>query len=187
MSDKKPAAIQVQSQFTDEFLYFFLRMRKERVRKVVQRVRSQYPDEGLEQLARRLISSKSQLSFIGGTLIQVPMLLPGIGQALKLLGMVGGASMLTRMHLYLIFEIALLYGKDIDEQARIPEVAAVVAAVGLGMSAPFLVQVLELNPLYSLPVAGLSATAVTQLVGESAIRFYAGSITVPVEEALSTT
>jgi hypothetical protein len=187
MSDKEPAAIEVQSQFTDEFLYFFLRMRKERVRKVVQRVRSQYPDEGPEQLARRLISSKSQLSFIGGTLVHLPMLLPGIGQALKLLGMVGGASMLTRMHLYLIFEIALLYGKDIDEEARIPEVVAVVTAVGLGMSAPFLVQALELNPLYALPVAALSATAVTQLIGESALKFYAGSAVVPVEQSLATT
>ena len=46
------------------------------------------------------------------------------GQALKILGVAGGASVLTRMHLYLIMEIALLYGKDIEDQARVPEMVA---------------------------------------------------------------
>ncbi len=171
MSDEKRAAA-LQSQFTDDFLYFFLRLRKDRVRKVVQRVLSQYPDESPGQLARRLISDKSQLSFIGGALTHLPMLLPGIGQAIGLLGFVSGTSMMTRMHLYLILEIALLYGKDIDDKERVSEMASVAIAVGLAASAPFLVRVLELNPWYSLPAAAISATAVTQLIGESAISLY---------------
>jgi len=163
---------QPQSQFTDEFLYFFLRVRKNRVRKVVERLLDEYPDETPEQLAHRLIASKTQLSFIGGTLTHLPMLIPGVGQAFKLLGFVGGTSMMTRMHLYLILEIALLYGKDIEDKARVSEMAAVVAMVGLGAAAPFLVRVLDLNPLYAIPAAALSASAVTQIVGESAIRMY---------------
>jgi hypothetical protein len=105
MSETK--AVALQSQFTDDFLYFFLRLRKDRVRKVVNRIRSQYPDETPEQLAQRAISDKTQLSFIGGTLTHLPLLIPGIGPALGLLGFVGGTSMMTRMHLYLILEIAL--------------------------------------------------------------------------------
>lgn len=163
---------QHQSRFMDEFLYFFLRVRKNRVRKVVERLAQEHPDETPRQLARRLIASKTQLSVIGGTLTHLPMLIPGVGQAFKLLGFVGGTSMMTRMHLYLILEIALLYGKDIDDRARVPEIAAVVAAVGLGSAAPFLVRVLDLNPLYAIPAAALSASAVTQIVGESAIRLY---------------
>lgn len=178
MSDEKKTSNELQSQFTDDFFYFFLRVRKERVRKVVQRLRTQYPDESPEELARRLISSQSALSFLGGSLLQLPMLLPGIGQAWKLLGFVGGTSVLTRMHLYLILEIALLFGKDIDDQARVPEMSAVVAAVGVGASAPFLVSVLELNPLYALPAAALSSATVTQLVGESAIRLYRDAVEV---------
>lgn len=184
MSREKREGGELQSLFTDEFLYYFLRVRKERVRKVVKRLREQYPDETPEQIARHLVASKTQLSLIGGTLTHLPMLVPGVGQALQLLGFVGGASMMTRMHLYLILEIALLYGKDIDDRARVSEMAAVVAAVGLGTAAPFLVRVLDLNPLYALPAAAFSASAVTQIVGESAIRFYQNEERETSQEAL---
>ena len=70
--------------------------------------------EHAEQLARRLIQTQAYLSYLGGALMHLPNLVPGLGQALKLLGPVGGASAVTRMHLYLILEIALLFGKDID-------------------------------------------------------------------------
>jgi hypothetical protein len=172
MPDTVKTSKELQSQFADEFFYFFLRVRKERVRKVVQRLKTQYPDESPEQLARRLIASRSTLSFLGGAILHLPMLLPGIGQAWKLLGFVGGTSVLSRMHLYLILEIALLFGKDIDDQARVPEMAAVVAAVGAAASVPFLVSLLELNPVYAIPSAALSSVTVTQIVGESAIRHY---------------
>jgi hypothetical protein len=161
-----------QSLVTEDFFYFFLRVRKERVRKLVTMMKQRYPDETPEGLARHLIASSSTLSFFGGTLMHLPMLLPGIGQALSLLGFVGGASALTRMHLYLILEIALVYGEDIDDEARVSEMAAVVAATGAAAAAPLLVHALELNPLYALPAGGLSAAAVTRLIGESAIRLY---------------
>jgi len=157
---------------TDQFLYFFLRVRKSRIRKVVEALNASHPHESLEQRARRLISAQTSLSLLGGALLHVPMLLPGLGQVFKLIGFVGGASMLTRMHLYLILEIALLYGKDIDDQARVPEMAAVVLGSGLAAATPFLVDALDVNPLYSLPVAGLTASAVAKTIGESAIHFY---------------
>jgi uncharacterized protein (DUF697 family) len=100
------------------------------------------------------------------------MLIPGLGLALGLLGFVGGTSALTRMHLYLILEIALLYGKDIDDQARVPEMVSVVLATGLAAGAPLLVQALEVTPLLALPAGGLTSAAVARLVGENAIRHY---------------
>ncbi len=172
MSYLEKSSLEPQSQLTDDFFYFFLRVRKERIRKVVQRLRAQYPEENPEQLARRLISTQSTLSFLGGSLLHLPMLLPGIGQLWKLLGFVGGTSVLTRMHLYLILEIALVFGRDIDDRERVFEMAAVVAATGIAASAPFLVQLLEFNPIYALPAAALSSVTVTQLIGESAIRLY---------------
>lgn len=176
MPDTEPVTKDLQSQLTDDFFYFFLRLRKERVRKVVKRLQATYPGESPEQLARRLISSHSTLSFVGGGFLHLPMLLPGIGQVWRFLGFVGGTSVLTRMHLHLIMEIALLFGKDIEDQARVPEMAAVVAAMGVAASVPFLVRVLELNPLYALPSAALSSLTVTQLVGESAIRLYRDAV-----------
>jgi hypothetical protein len=166
-----------QSILTEKFFYFFLRMRKVHVRKMVNSLNARYPQETVEQRARRLIEVQTSLSFLGGTLLQVPMLIPGLGQALQLLGLVGGAAVLTRMHLYLILEIALLYGQDIDDQARVPEMVAVVAATGLAAGVPFLAQALELNPLVALPAGGLTAAGVARLIGESAIRYYSPEVT----------
>jgi hypothetical protein len=84
---------------TDQFFYFFLRLRKSEVRRTVQMLRNRYPQENPAQLARRLIEAKAQLTLIGGLMLHVPMLLPGVGQVLKLVGMVGSLSALTRMHL----------------------------------------------------------------------------------------
>jgi len=162
----------IQGILTEEFFYFFLRLRKGRIRQVTAAIKARFPDETPEQLARRLISSQSQLSFLGGAILHLPMLIPGLGQTLKLLGMVGGGACLTRMHLYLILEIALLFGKDIDDQARVPEMAAVVAATGLAVGAPLLLDALDLNPLLSVPAAGLTASTVARLIGEQAISLY---------------
>jgi hypothetical protein len=179
MPDKNSSQIQgdmgSQSLATDQFFYFFLRLRKGEIRRTVQVLQSRYPDESPAQLAQRLIESKATLSLIGGTLLHLPLLFPGIGQALKLLGVVGATSLLTRMHLYLVLEIALVFGKDIDDQARVPEMAAVVAATGASAATPWLVQTLELHPLYALPAGSLSAAAMSRLIGESAIRFYSQS------------
>jgi uncharacterized protein (DUF697 family) len=170
---------QLQSLTFDDFMYFFLRLRKSRVRAVVQNIQVQFPGESQEQLARRLIASFTPLTFLGGSLLHLPRLLPGIGQALQAMGFVMGASVLTRMHLYLILEIALLYGKDIDDQARVPELMAVVAATGAAAVAPLFVRTLALNPLAAMPVAGLTASTTTQMIGEIAIRYYRQALPEP--------
>jgi uncharacterized protein (DUF697 family) len=167
-----------QSILADQFFYFFLRLRKTRIRKVVEAINAGYPQDTVEQKARRLIESQTPLSFLGGAFMHLPALIPGLGQAIQVLGFVGGASAITRMHLYLIMEIALLYGKDIDDEARVPEMLAVVAATGLAAGAPLLASALDINPLLSIPAAGIAASAVAQLIGEQAIRYYGG----PVEE-----
>lgn len=161
---------------TEEFLYFFLRLRKGEIRRIVATLRERHPGETEHQLATRLIQSKERLSLFGGTLMNLSLLLPAAGPVMKMIGMVGASSMMTRMHLYLILEIALLYGKDIDDRARVPEIAAVVAATGLGLAAPLLVKVLGLHPLYALPAGALSATASTRLIGSTAIQFYSGEL-----------
>lgn len=170
-TDDLPAE-DLQSVLTDKFFYFFLRLRKNQVRKVVDSINTQFPEETLDQRARRLIEAQTSLSFLGGALVQLPMLIPGLGLALGLMGFVGGASALTRMHLYLILEIAHLYGKNIDDQARVPEMVSVVLATGLAAGAPLLVQALEVTPLLALPAGGLTSAAVARLIGESAIRHY---------------
>jgi hypothetical protein len=161
-----------QSRMTDDFFYFFLRLRKDRIRKVVADINARFPEEPVEQRARRLIADQTQLSLLGGLMLDLPTMIPGIGQALKILGFVGGTSALVRMHLYLILQIALLYGKDIDDQARVPEMLAVVAGTGLAVGAPFLADALGLHPLLSMVTGSLAALSMSRLIGESAIRYY---------------
>ena len=168
----------LQSILTDNFFYFFLSLRKARVQKVVAAINARFPEETLEQRARRLIAAQTPLSFLGGALTELPLLIPGLGQALGLLGLVGGTSVLIRMHLYLILEIALLFGKDIDDQARVPEMVAVVLATGIAAGAPLLIRTMGANPLLALSAGGLTCAGTAQLIGESAIRFYS-------QEALS--
>jgi hypothetical protein len=162
----------IQTRLTDDFFYFFLRLRKGRIRKVVADVNARFPEESVEQRARRLIADQTQLSMLGGLILDLPTIIPIIGPALKVLGFVGGTSALVRMHLYLILEIALLYGRDIDDQARVPEMAAVVAGTGLAVSAPFVTDALGFHPLWSMATGGMAAVAMSRLIGESAIRYY---------------
>ena len=161
-----------QGMVTDEFLYFFLRLRKGEVRRVVQRVKALYPDDSPEQLARHLINTQSVLSFVGGSILHLPQLVPMAGNVWKLAGFAGGASIMTRMHLYLILEIALLYGHDIEDKARIPELIGVIAASGASAATPYLVGQLKWHPLAAIPASGVTASLVTQIIGAEAIRIY---------------
>jgi hypothetical protein len=175
LNDSIDIGKRLQSVTSEQFFYFFLRMRKGEVRRIVGILQNRYPDETPEQLARRLVSSSTRLSALGGSLLTLPLIMPGIGQALKLLGIVGATSMLTRMHLYMIMQIALLFGKDIDDTARVREMAAVVAASGLVAASPLLARNAGIEPNLSLPVGTLTAAAMTQVIGRTAIALYSRS------------
>ena len=177
----EPDAPALQTRLTDDFFYFFLRLRKDRVRKVVADVNARFPEESVEQRARRLIEGQTQLSLLGGLILDLPTMIPLVGPALKVLGFVGGTSALVRMHLYLILEIALLYGRDIDDQARVQEMVAVVAGTGLAVATPFVTDALGFHPLLSMAAGGLSAVAMSRLIGASAIRYYGQPETVPAD------
>ncbi|WP_437952781.1 hypothetical protein WME98_20230 [Sorangium sp. So ce296] len=161
-----------QSLFTDDFFYFVLRLRKSRIHSVADRVRRMYSDESPEQQARHLIRSTAAIAFAAGGIVHTPAIIPGFGIMYEGLGFVAGTSILTRMHLYLVLEIALLFGKDIDESDRVKELAAVVAACAGGAAAPVAVLATTMNPVFVVATGALAATAVTQVIGESAIRRY---------------
>jgi hypothetical protein len=161
-----------QTLFADDFFYFFLRLRKSRIRQVVERVKRLYPDETPEQQARRLIKSMSRLSAGAGTVFHLPALIPGVGPVYEGLGFVGGASALVRMHLYLVLEIAALFGHDIDHPTRTREMGAVVAACACSAALPpALLAVVIPGPL-AVAAGGLGAAVASRVIGERAIRRY---------------
>ena len=162
----------LQSITTEEFFYFFLRMRKGEVKRIAGILTARYPEESPEQLAMRLIASKSRLALLGGALVSLPALFPGAGRAFKLAGLVGATSMLTRMNLYLINEIALVFGEDIDDSARVSDMMAVVGATSLATAAPGLAASYGLDSWAQLPVGAISSAAMTQMIGRASIRHF---------------
>lgn len=162
-----------QNQAIDDFFYFFLQLRKPRIRTIVDRMTRIYPDKTREQIAERLVESSSNLSLVAGSLLGVPLMLPGVHFVFRFFGLAASSAVVTRMHLYLILEIAHLYGKDIDDPERVPEMVAVVAATQAAVTLPpVAMQVLGATPLLSIAASGLSTTALTQLIGRTAIRYY---------------
>ena len=173
MNESNPNNNKLQSITSEEFFYFFLRMRKGEVKRIVGLLQARYPEESPEQLSKRLIASKSRLAMLGGTLLSVPGLFPGVGSTLKLAGIVGATSMLTRMNLYLINEIALVFGEDLDESARISDMMAVVGATSISTAAPgYLGPMLGLNVWAQLPTGAVTSAAMTQIIGRAAISHF---------------
>ena len=50
---------------TEKYFYFFMGLRKGEIRKQVSMMRSRYPDDSPQQLARRFVSSQAPLSLFG--------------------------------------------------------------------------------------------------------------------------
>ncbi len=171
----------LQSLTTEHFFYFFLRLRKGEVRHAVAVLKKQFPDDSPEQLALRLIATKARLSLLSGSLLALPALFPSIGQTLKFIGMAGGASVITRMNLNMILEIATVFGKDVDDVARVPELMTVVAASGLSVASPLLIAKFALPARYAVPVGAVSVSAMTSIIGRTALAFYRGNQEVPDE------
>ena len=160
----------------DKLLYFFLGLRKGEIRRRVEALRKRHPDETPQQLSRRVVAAQRPLSLLGGALLELPMLLPAMGPGLKLIGVAGAASTLVRMHMAMILEIALVHGFDIDDRARLKEMAVVLAATGAASGAPALGRARGLRMPQSLVVGTFAVLTVSELIGRSAIAYYGGQL-----------
>ncbi|MDJ0808335.1 MAG: hypothetical protein QNJ78_16075 [Gammaproteobacteria bacterium] len=156
----------------EKFFYYFMGLRKGELRKDIDTLRNQYPDDDSDQLARRVVNAQVPLSLAGGIILQIPWLLPGVGPALKLLGVSMGASVMVILNMTMLLQIALIYGQDIDDRARLKEMLAIIAASGLAGGASALPHLSALHPGYKALVGGTAVTTVSQLLGEAAIRYY---------------
>lgn len=160
----------------EKFFYYFMGLRKGELKKDIATMRAQYPNDDADQLARRVVNSQVPLSLAGGTLLQVPWLLPGASPALKFLGVSTGAALMVILNMTMLLQVALVYGCNIDDRARIKEMFAIVLASGLAGSTSALPQLSILRPGYRALVGGTAVATVSQLIGEAAIRYYGGKV-----------
>lgn len=72
----------------------------------------------------------------------------------------------------LLLQIALVYGHDIDDRARVKEIVAIIATSALTSGSSLLPHLVNLDPLYRAGLGGVSVVTANQLIGEAAIWYY---------------
>ena len=172
MDQKSVPAPKLMSVTMEKFLYHFLGLRKGEIRRRVKLMKERHPGESPEHLARRMVAGHMPLSLLGAAIMHVPMFVPGIGPVLKGLGVAGGATTLMRLHTALIMEIAVLFGRDLDERARLKEIWTVMTLAGLASASPLLIQRFGMRPLVGISAGMSSVSAVSEIIGEVAIQYY---------------
>lgn len=157
----------------EKFFYFFMGLRKGEIRKQVAALKKIYPDDDADQLARHCVGSQVPLSIVGAALIQAPKLIPATAPpVLKLMGIATGASLMIRLNMTLLMQIALVYGYDLDDQARLKELLTIIAASGAAGGATLLPQLSALTPTYKAVAGGAAIAMASQALGEAAIAYY---------------
>ena len=156
----------------EKFFYYFMGLRKGELLKDIAMMRQQYPDDDAHQLARRVVNHQVPLSLAGGTLLQVPLLIPGISPVVKFLGISMGASVMVILNMTMLLQIAHIYGHDIYDRARLKEMFAIIAASGLAGGSSVLPHLSALKPGFRALVGGTAVATVSQLIGEAAVRYY---------------
>ncbi len=172
MDQKSVPVPKLQSVTMEKFLYHFLGLRKGEIRRRVKLMKERHPGESPEHLARRMVAGHMPLSLVGAAILHVPMFVPGIGPVLKGLGVAGGAATLMRLHTALIMEIAVMFGRNLDERARLKEIWTVMSLAGLASASPLLIQRFGMKPLVGISAGMSSVSAVSEIIGEIAIQYY---------------
>ncbi len=172
MDQKSVSVPKLQSVTMEKFLYHFLGLRKGEIRRRVKLMKERHPGESPEHLARRMVAGHMPLSLVGAAILHVPMFVPGIGPVIRGLGIAGGAATLMRLHTHLILEIAVLFGRDLDERARLKEIWTVMAIASMSSASPLLIQRFGLRPLIGISTGLSSVSAISEIIGEVAIQYY---------------
>lgn len=167
-----------QSLYMEEFLFFFMGLRKCHCRHMIGRLKRKYPSASARELARRMTNAQAALSFTAGVLARLQSGLSAGNSTLRLVGIAGRTIIISRMHVSLILKIALIFGKDIDDKARVPEILAVIAATvpaliitGSGNNSKSKA-VAEETDIVSYATSGAAGAATAYLIGKAAVKYY---------------
>ena len=158
---------------TEKFFYYCMGLRKGDIRGQVKMMQSRFPNDTPERLARRFIAAQTPLSMLSGALIHVPAVIPVAGPAIRFFGLASGTTLMMVLNMTLVMQIALIFGHDLDDKARIKELFAVIAATGLASSSTAVVpQLASLNPRLRAIVGGGTIMTTSQLMGEAALKYF---------------
>jgi hypothetical protein len=148
-------------------------LRKADIRGQVAIMRSRYPDDTPERLARRFIAAQTPLSLVSSALIHIPAVIPVAGPAFRFLGVASGTTLMMVLNMALVMQIALIFGRDLDDKARIKELFVVIAATGVASGSTTLVpQLSTLRPRLKAIAGGATIMTTSRLIGELALEYY---------------
>jgi hypothetical protein len=158
---------------TEKFFYYCMGLRKGEMRNQVESMKSRYPDETPERLARRFIAAQTPLSMVSSVLIHLPSVIPVAGPAFRFLGLASGTTLMMVLNMTLVMQIALIFDYDLDDRARIKELIAVIAATAAAASSTMLVpSIASLRPGLRALVGSATIMTTAQLIGEIALKHF---------------
>ena len=161
---------------TEKFFYYYMGLRKADVRNLVAMMQSRYPDDSPERLARRFISAQIPLSLVGSSLIHIPTVFHTLGPAFRFMGLASGTTVMMILNMTLVMQIAMLYGHDIDDRARLKELLVIITTTGLASSSTALIpQLAALAPAHKALTGAAAIITTSQLTGELAVKYFSRS------------
>ena len=121
---------------TDKFFYYCMGLRRGDMYIQVEMMRARYPNDTPERLARRFIAAQTPLSMVCSALIHLPSAIPVAVPAFRILGLASGTTLMMILNMTLVMQIALIFGYDLDDRARIKELSAVIATTAAATGLP---------------------------------------------------
>lgn len=158
---------------TEKFFYYCMGLRKGDMRSQVAKMKARYPDDTPERLARRFITAQAPLSMVSSALIHLPAMVPALGPAFRFLGTASGTTLMMILNMTLVMQIALIYGYDLDDRARVKELLAVIAATAAATSSTVVIpQLASLRPRPKALAGSAVIMTTAQLIGEIALKYF---------------
>lgn len=151
----------------DWLMTFLGKVDTAKVQAKVSEMRSQHPDETPQQLAHRLIVAKT---WEGGQIGLLTNMIPPIAALFLGIELIATTKLQTEM----VYEIAAVYGLDLNEPARRGEVWVI---FGLSLGADVLktgLTIVEIIPGVGAVVGASTNAAILYVLGQTACRYYAG-------------
>ncbi len=104
----------------------FERLDKQRIAGSVRLMAKRHPGADTDRLSKLIVRRSARLAAVAGVVSTSPALLPGIGLAISVAGIVPEEIYMMRRKCTMLLQLATLYGRDSSEEERLYEILALI-------------------------------------------------------------
>ncbi len=119
---------QVVDWFHRKWHQIFMRLNKKEIAATVRELAEKHPDHSREKLAKGVVRRSARQSAAVGLATATPALIPGIGTAISIVGILPEEYYIMRKQCELVLEIAAIYEFSLDEYERLYEIITLVGS-----------------------------------------------------------